>query len=114
MTIKKQIYLLSIFSLLLLIVLLLFTANTAPNTDTAVPVLVVLLLLYGFCVGVTSLVYVLATGKSWSSRATTIFLLACIPPAFIMIASLRQATVLDMSILMITVVLIVWYATFKK
>lgn len=97
-----------------MLTLLVFAANVAPRTDTAVPVLLMLILIYLLSSSVIALLFVLSTGKSWLKHATMTFLLACIPPAFIMIASLRQATEIDLFILFITIVLIAWYATYKK
>jgi hypothetical protein len=113
-SIKKQVYILIGISVVLLSLLLVFASKVPPRTDTAVPVLVVLMLIYLLSSSLIALVFTLSTGKSWLSHATMTFLLACIPPAFIMIASLRQATAIDLFILFFTIVVIAWYATYKK
>lgn len=111
---KKQIYSLLIAGGLMLLGLLVFTSNIPPKTESAVPVFIVLLLLYLLSASFIALFFVLSTGTSIVRHATMTFLLACIPPAFIMLASLRQATAADLLILFLTIVVIVWYATYKK
>lgn len=98
----------------LVVGLLVFAANIPPQTDTAVPVLVMLILIYALSASGIALLFSVALTDRWLRHVTLIFLLACIPPAFIMIAALRQASALDLFILFATIVLVAWYATYKK
>lgn len=98
----------------LVVGLMLFAAKIPPQTDTAVPVLVMLILIYALSANGIALLFSVAMADRWARHITLIFLLACIPPAFIMIAALRQASALDLFILFTTIVLVAWYATYKK
>ncbi|MCA9345296.1 hypothetical protein KC871_01625 [Candidatus Saccharibacteria bacterium] len=111
---KKQILFLTTSLLSLSTIFLIFAGSITPKTDTAVPVLIILILVYVLSANVIALFFALYTGKSWYSHITMTFLFACVPPALIMFASLRQATVLDLFILFATIILIAWYATYKK
>jgi hypothetical protein len=114
MSIKKQLILISLLIGFSLIAMLVFAGQTIPNPNSAVPVIVMLVLIYILSVSLISLILVVYTSKSWSQHATFTMLLGCIPPALIMIASLRQATAFDLIILFATAILIAWYATYKK
>ena len=112
--IKKQIYSLIASMIVLVFGVVFFAAKVPPQTDTAVPVLIMLVLIYALCANGLALVFSVAMADRWTRHITLIFLLACIPPAFIMVAALRQASALDLFILFATIVLIAWYATYKK
>lgn len=112
--VKKQIVSLIAGLIGLVVATLFFMANVPPQTDTAVPVLIMLILIYALSANCIALVFAIAFADRWLKHTTLIFLLACIPPAFIMIAALRQASILDLFILFFTVVLVAWYATYKK
>lgn len=114
MSIKKQLLITIMIMVFSLLAMLVFAGQTSPNPNSAVPVIIMLVLVYILSVSLISLILVMYTSKSWSQHATFTMLLGCIPPALIMIASLRQATAFDLVILFATAILIAWYATYKK
>ena len=114
MSVKKQSIIFSLIAVASSALLLLFSAQIAPSPESAAPVILMLVLVYLLSVSVFALILLMYTGASWVKHATFTMLLACIPPALIMIASLRQATAFDLVILFATAVLIAWYATYKK
>jgi len=113
-SLKKQIYGLAGSGVVIVSGLLLFAAKIPPQTESAVPVFVMLVLIYLLSANSIALIFSFAMAERWLHHIALIFLLACIPPAFIMVAALRQASAIDLFVLFATIILIAWYATYKK
>lgn len=113
-TFQKQVY--GLFTSLVVLVglLLFFAAQVSPRADTAVPVLVMLIMIYAIAANCFALLFCAIKGERWRSSMTVVFMMACIPPAVIMFAALRQASFLDLFILFVTVIVIAWYVSYRK
>mgnify|MGYP003585498990 CR=1 FL=1 len=113
-TFRKQVYGLVASLGVLISALLFYAASIAPRADTAVPVLIMLVFIYAISANILSLLFCAIKGERWLMHITTVFMIACIPPAIIMFAALREASFIDLFILFVTVIVIAWYVSYRK
>lgn len=108
--IKKLHLLLPMISALAILLLL---SLTQPKAENIAPVLLFLGLCYIFSASVVNLLLVLVN-KDKKSRVQIALLAGCLPPALIVLGTLRQASLFDISLIVITVALLIWYVLNRK
>lgn len=113
MHINKQYYIATVTGLIVVSTVV-FTAVVPPSADQLWSILVLLFLVYFATAGV--LYILLGLFRKSKNRSNIIFalLFGCLPPVLLLLVSIRQASVLDIVIILSTVCLILWYATYKK
>ncbi len=113
MKINKH-YIVAALTILSVVSVIVFTAIVPPSIDQLWSILVLLFLVY---LSTAGLIYVLlGLFRRNSNRSNVIFalLFGCLPPVLLLLVSIRQATILDILIILSTVFLILWYASYKK
>lgn len=97
-------------SLFLLIVVTALLQPSAINVNTT---MVVIFLIYAVSSSFIYLVISLAASDKKGILQMSL-LLGCLPPAIIVLVALRQATVFDISLIILTVLIVFWYSFYKK
>lgn len=113
MKINKK-YLIAMLTFLFVFSIVVFTAMVPPSIEKLWSILVLLFLVYFATAGI---IYVLLGLFRRNSNRSNIFfalLFGCLPPVLLLLVSIRQATILDIIIILSTVFLILWYASYKK
>lgn len=113
MKINKN-YLAATVTVLSVVSVIVFTAMVPPSIDELWSILVLLFLVYFSTAGVLYVLLGLFRRNSNRSNIFFALLFGCLPPVLLLLVSIRQATILDILIILSTVFLILWYASYKK
>lgn len=107
-------YFIGIFTVITVLAGLVFTATVPPSIDELWSILVLLLLVYISSVGILYLLLSLIRRNNDRSNIAYALLFSCFPPVMLLLVSIKQASILDIIIIISTICLIIWYATYKK
>ena len=113
MNINKH-YFAVVGTILFVVSIIVFTAMVPPSIDRLWSILVLLFLVYSSTAGVLYVLLGLFRRNSNRSNVFFALLFGCLPPILLLLVSIRQATILDIAIILSTVSLILWYASYKK